>query len=80
MTSARLTLPEDVLAWIGEAVGAPVVRADRIPGGGIRQGWFVDVGTPGDVHELFLRFSPEALPKRGAFHRLGVEAEVVRAL
>jgi aminoglycoside phosphotransferase (APT) family kinase protein len=78
--SDRLTLPHDVLAWIEDAVGAPVARADRIPGGGIRQGWFVDVGTPGDVRELFLRFSPEALPARGAFHRLAVEAEVVSAL
>ena len=78
--SARLSLPDDVLAWIEEAAGAPVLRADRIPGGGIRQGWFVDVGPPDTVRELFLRFSPEALPDRGAFHRLGVEAEVVRAL
>jgi aminoglycoside phosphotransferase (APT) family kinase protein len=78
--SDRLTLPQDVLAWVEEAAGEPVMRADRIPGGGIRQGWFIDVGAPGAVRELFLRFSPEALPERGAFHRLAVEAEVVIAL
>ena len=77
---STLTLPDDVLAWVEAAAGAPVLRADRIPGGGVRQGWFLDVGAPGEVRELFLRYSPEALPERSAFHRLATEAEAVRAL
>ena len=79
--SAQLTLPDDVLGWIADEAGAPVLRADRIPGGGTRQGWFVDVGAPhGPARELFLRYSPEALPERSAFHRLASEAQVMRAL
>jgi aminoglycoside phosphotransferase (APT) family kinase protein len=74
-----LKLPDDILAWLEEATGASVIAADRIPGGGIRQGWFVDLRAPdGTVSELFLRYSPQ--PESSAFHRLGVEAEVVRAL
>ncbi len=50
------TLPDDILAWIASAAGAPVVSADRIPGGATREGWFIDVGGPGGtVRELFLR-------------------------
>jgi aminoglycoside phosphotransferase (APT) family kinase protein len=79
--STELMLPADVLAWIQEAAGAPVVRADRIPGGGTRQGWFVDIGQPGSpVQNLFLRYSPEALSERSAFHPLATEAQVIRAL
>src|SRR5215207_3379568 len=79
--SARLALPDDVLAWIEDSAGAPVRRAHRIPGGGTRQGWFLDVGeSEVGARELFLRFSPEALPERSAFHRLATEAEVMRAL
>lgn len=75
------TLPEDVLGWIASATGAPVASADRIPGGATREGWFVDVGQPGEpVRELFLRFSPNALPERSAFHRLATEAAIMRAL
>jgi aminoglycoside phosphotransferase (APT) family kinase protein len=82
MTTAAdsLTLPGDVLSWIGEVVG-PVAAAHRISGGGVRQGWFVDVAgeNAGDgVDELFLRFSPE--PESSAFHTLAVEAQVVAAL
>jgi aminoglycoside phosphotransferase (APT) family kinase protein len=72
-------LPEDIVAWIEETTGASAIAADRIPGGGVRQGWFVDLQAPdGTVSELFLRYSPE--PESSAFHRLGVEAEVVHAL
>ncbi|HET6966025.1 MAG TPA: phosphotransferase family protein [Acidimicrobiales bacterium] len=75
------SLPEDVLSWIASAAGAPVVSADRIPGGATREGWFVDVGRPeGPVRELFLRFSPKPLPERSAFHRLATEAAIMRAL
>jgi len=74
---AALALPEEILSWITEVAG-PVVAAHRIPGGGIRQGWFVDVAAGDRVRELFLRFSPE--PESSAFHTLAVEAEVVDAI
>jgi len=74
---AALALPEDIIAWIGEVIG-PVVAARRIPGGGMRQGWFVDIFEGDGARELFLRFSPE--PESSAFHTLAVEAEVVGAL
>jgi aminoglycoside phosphotransferase (APT) family kinase protein len=72
-----LALPADILGWIAEVSGQ-VVAARRIPGGGMRQGWFVDVRRGDGVEELFLRFSPE--PESSAFHSLAVEAEVVAAL
>ncbi|TQM11306.1 phosphotransferase family protein [Pseudonocardia kunmingensis] len=78
--TTSITLPDDVLAWIEQAAGSTVVNAERIPGGGMREGWFVDLAAPGGaVRELFLRYSPAPLPG-GAFHTLGVEAEVVHAL
>ena len=81
MADSKLELPADVLAWIEETAGAPVLAADRIPGGATREGWFVDVaGNDGTARELFLRFSPVPLPDRSAFHRLGTEAAVMKAL
>ncbi|HVW42424.1 MAG TPA: phosphotransferase family protein [Amycolatopsis sp.] len=79
MPDETLKLPEDIVAWLEEAAGLPLVAADRIPGGGMRQGWFVDFAEPGGARrELFLRYSPK--PESAAFHRLGDEAQVVRAL
>jgi aminoglycoside phosphotransferase (APT) family kinase protein len=79
--SGAMTLPDDILAWIEKVTGQPVAKADRIPGGGIRQGWFIDVGPPdGPIQPLFLRYSPAPLPEPTAFHRLATEAEVVKAL
>ncbi|WP_395109674.1 phosphotransferase family protein [Actinomadura sp. SCN-SB] len=72
-------LPRDIVSWLEETTGLPLIRALRIPGGGVRQGWFVDFREPdGSTRELFLRHSPE--PESPAFHRLATEAEVVRAL
>ena len=70
-----MTLPADILGWMEESAG-PVTGATRIPGGGMREGWFVDAGGK----QLFLRRSPGPLPQNTAFHRLGTEAEVVAAL
>jgi aminoglycoside phosphotransferase (APT) family kinase protein len=81
MAQVRLMLPDDVTAWIEAVTGQPVIEADRIPGGATREGWFVDVATPeGGTRELFVRYSPAALPQRSAFHRLGTEAAVMKAL
>jgi aminoglycoside phosphotransferase (APT) family kinase protein len=81
MTPTKLTLPEDVTDWIEGATGQTVTGADRIPGGATREGWFVDVDAgAGATRELFLRYSPQPLPARSAFHRLGTEAAVMQAL
>ncbi|KQC36697.1 phosphotransferase family protein [Frankia sp. ACN1ag] len=88
---SSLTLPAAILEWMEKAVGHPVLSATRIPGGGTRQGWFIDVDASsngngntdgiGDTGgKLFLRYSPQPLPARSAFHRLATEAEVIRAL
>jgi len=76
-----LTLPDDVTAWVGSVTGRAVTRAERIPGGATREGWFVDVEpAEGATGELFVRYSPAALPERSAFHRLRTEAAVMTAL
>jgi aminoglycoside phosphotransferase (APT) family kinase protein len=75
----ELALPADVVGWIEEVTGSAVAGTDRIPGGGVRQGWFVDLAPGGFVPEqLFLRYSPR--PESSAFHRLAVEAEIIAAL
>ncbi|MET0144092.1 MAG: phosphotransferase family protein [Ilumatobacteraceae bacterium] len=79
-TDATLRLPDDVSGWIADVTGGEVVAADRIPGGAMREGWFVDVRVGGAIEPLYLRYSAEPMPDRSAFHRLGVEAEMVKAL
>jgi aminoglycoside phosphotransferase (APT) family kinase protein len=72
-------LDADIVSWVEQVTGMPLARANRIPGGGVRQGWFVDLRAPdGSTVERFLRYSPE--PESSAFHPLAAEAEVVRAL
>src|SRR5271170_5428902 len=76
---ATTTLHADIVSWVEQVTGMPLAGANRIPGGGIRQGWFVDLRAPdGSTVERFLRYSPE--PESSAFHPLAAEAEVVRAL
>lgn len=76
-----IQLATEIVKWMEHATGRPLVSADRIPGGGTREGWFVDFENPdGTIEELFLRYSPGAVPDTSAFHPLAVEAEVVRAL
>jgi len=81
MTSeTTLTLPDDVLEWIEKTAGAAIVSADRIPAGATREGWYIDVGECEAPRQLFLRYSPVALPERSAFHHLSTEAAVMQAL
>jgi aminoglycoside phosphotransferase (APT) family kinase protein len=77
---AELMLDDEVRAWIESATGSRLVHATRIPGGGTREGWFVDVESGDGVQHVFLRYSPVALPDNTGFHSLAVEAAVVRAL
>jgi aminoglycoside phosphotransferase (APT) family kinase protein len=72
-------LDDDIVSWIEQVTGMPLAGANRIPGGGTRQGWFVDLRAPdGSTVERFLRYSPES--ESSAFHPLAAEAEVMRAL
>ena len=81
MAQVKLTLPDDILAWIEDAAGQPVTGADRIPGGATREGWFVDVkARDGGERHLFLRYSPTPMPERSAFHPLATEAAVMHGL
>lgn len=77
---AELKLDDEVRAWIESATGSRLVHANRIPGGGTREGWFVDVESGDETQQVFLRYSPVALPDKTGFHSLATEAEVVRAL
>lgn len=78
--TAATELPTDIASWIEEATGATLLKADRIPGGGMREGWFIDVGDDCGSRELFLRYSPKPPPASTAFHSLAAEAEVIAAL
>ena len=81
VAQVKLTLPDDILAWIEDAAGQPVTGADRIPGGATREGWFVDVkARDGGERHLFLRYSPTPMPERSAFHPLATEAAVMHGL
>lgn len=54
---ASIPLPGDLVAWIEDIAGGRLVAADRRPGGGRKEAWFVDVERPdGGVDELFLRY------------------------
>ena len=76
----ELKLDDEVRAWIESATGSRLVDANRIPGGGTREGWFVDVESGAGAQHVFLRYSRVALPDKTGFHPLATEAEVVRAL
>src|SRR5438552_13378542 len=77
---AELKLDKEMQEWIESATGTHLVHANRIPGGGTREGWFVDLESGAGTQNLFLRYSPVALPEKTGFHSLATEAEVVRAL
>ena len=40
---SEVDLPDDLVAWIGDAAGGRVVGATRQPGGARKEAWFVDV-------------------------------------
>jgi aminoglycoside phosphotransferase (APT) family kinase protein len=76
----EVTLPADLVAWIEEIAGAPVVHVDRQPGGARKEAWFVDVGDGGGVRELFLRYDRSDPRRTGDPWTLHREASVYRAL
>jgi hypothetical protein len=51
-----ISLADDVRSWIESVAASRLVHADRIPGGGAREGRFIDLESPtGAVPEFFLR-------------------------
>jgi aminoglycoside phosphotransferase (APT) family kinase protein len=49
-------LPPRIRSWVESAGGGRLIKADRRPGGGRREAWFVDLARPdGSTAELFLR-------------------------
>ena len=76
-----IDLADDIREWIEMVTSSRLVFANRIPGGGTREGWFVDLeASSGAVTKLFLRYSPTAMPANTAFLPLATEAQVVWAL
>ncbi|MGH9027494.1 MAG: phosphotransferase family protein [Acidimicrobiia bacterium] len=78
MTTVRL--PDDVTTWVEQVAGAKLARADRIPGGGRKEGWFVDVERDGSIEELFLRFDRSDPAQTGDPWTIRREAVVYLAL
>ena len=58
MSDGPVGLPDDLVAWIEEIGGGRVVLAERMPGGGRKEAWFIDLaaGPEGAVTSLFLRY------------------------
>jgi aminoglycoside phosphotransferase (APT) family kinase protein len=80
MPEAALSLPEDLVHWIGDETGGEVVATNRVPGGASREAWFIDVQRDAAVVPLFLRYSRVDRPPDSIFHPLRVEAEIFLAL
>jgi hypothetical protein len=52
MVVAELKLDDQVQAWIESETGSHLVHANRIPGGGTREGWFIDVKSGAGTQNL----------------------------
>jgi aminoglycoside phosphotransferase (APT) family kinase protein len=66
MREGAVGLPDDLVGWIEEVGGGRLVLADRMPGGGRKEAWFIDLeGGSGTATSLFLRYdrSDPALTK-----------------
>jgi hypothetical protein len=46
MTETAMTLPRDLVAWIGDTAGGKVTATNRVPGGASREAGFIDVERP----------------------------------
>ena len=57
MSEGAVGLPDDLVTWMEEVGGGRVALAERMPGGGRKEAWFIDLeGGGGTVTSLFLRY------------------------
>jgi aminoglycoside phosphotransferase (APT) family kinase protein len=78
---AVVSLPEDIVRWIEDVAGGPIVQAERRPGGARKEAWFVDVrGADGGVDHLFLRLDRSVAAASGDPWTIRREATVYAAL
>jgi aminoglycoside phosphotransferase (APT) family kinase protein len=79
--SSTLALPEDLVSWVEATLDGRLVAADRKPGGGRKEAWFIDVErSDGAVATCFLRYDrsdPSRTKDPWTLHR---EATVYLAL
>lgn len=74
-------LSPEILAWVEESIGGVVTYADRQPGGGRREAWYVDVKKPdGESLALFLRYDRTDREASGDPFTLQDEAKYFLAL
>lgn len=79
--SSENELPPEIEAWVAEAAGGRLVKADRRPGGGRREAWFVDFEQPdGSTAQLFLRLDRSRRSDDGDPYSTLRETDVYRAL
>ncbi|MGE0387125.1 MAG: phosphotransferase family protein [Gammaproteobacteria bacterium] len=79
-TEAEVALPAQVHAWVERTTGGTIVKADRRPGGGRREAWFLDVrAADGAVAELFMRLDRSPPGSRDRYDTVR-EAQVYQAL
>ncbi len=78
---ADLALPAQLARWIERTTGGALARAERRPGGGRREAWFVDVKWPsGETAELFLRLDRSSRAEKGDVYDTLREAQIYQAL
>jgi aminoglycoside phosphotransferase (APT) family kinase protein len=66
VSDGAVGLPDDLVAWVAQVGGGRVALAERMPGGGRKEAWFIDLqDEDGTVTPLFLRYdrSDPALTK-----------------
>jgi aminoglycoside phosphotransferase (APT) family kinase protein len=80
LTSAELTLPPAVARWVEATARGTLVEARRMPGGGRREAWFVDVKrADGETEALFLRLDRGASSRADRYDTVR-EAQIYQAL
>jgi aminoglycoside phosphotransferase (APT) family kinase protein len=78
---SEVTLPGEVARWIEATTGGALASAERRPGGGRREAWFVDVKrASGEIDELFLRLDRTRRAGRGDGYDTVREAQIYQAL
>jgi aminoglycoside phosphotransferase (APT) family kinase protein len=57
VSDGTVGLPDDLMTWMEEIGGGRVALAERMPGGGRKEAWFIDLeDDAGAVTSLFLRY------------------------